>query len=404
MLSPYMLRCASGGSVIRKMSNRAEALIKEFGSDKVYNFSIGNPRLPPPQAYIDSLHRVAAVEEDLCHGYSSTVGDLPPRQAFAELFTKIQGVQIGPEHVILTSGCAGAMNVVLRTILSPGDEVVITTPYFLEYPFYVENYQGRVVEVETTFENGWQINLEKLAAAINPQSRCVIINSPHNPTGVVYTQECIDKVATLLLERSEQYGRPIYILSDDVYARVIAPGVHCHQIFKTYPYSVVAYSLSKDISIPGERFGSIVVNPLLENVALLVHALAHANEILGFVHANRLHMRIIPDVLRAGATSEIAAYDKSREIICQMLDDCGIPYVKPMGAFYIFPRVPPGIDDVKFCDAMANHCVILVPGTGFRAPGFYRLSFCKKPEDIALAVQPFKDAYAAVIAQLEGKA
>jgi aspartate aminotransferase len=181
---------------------------------------------------------------------------------------------------------------------------------------------------------------------------------------------------------------------------VIAPGVKSHKIFTAYAYSVICYSLSKDISIPGERFGAVIANPLLEDVPCLVRALAHANMMLGIIHANRLHMRIIPDVLRAGATSEVAIYDQSREIICKMLDDCGIEYVRPSGTFYVFPKVPEGIDDVQFCEAMANRCVVLVPGTGFRAPGFYRISFCQDPEYIETAVQPFKAAYAASIAEL----
>jgi aspartate aminotransferase len=283
------------------------------------------------------------------------------------------------------------MNVTLRVILSPGDEVILITPYFLEYPFYIENFHGTVVEVATKFEEGWQINAHTLEAAINPMTRAVVINSPHNPTGVVYTQECVDSMAEVLKRKSAEYGRPIYILSDDVYARLVEPGVKPHQIFKSYPYSVVCYSLSKDLSIPGERFGCMVGNPLLENVGLLSHSLAHANEVLGFVHANRLHMRIIPKVMMA--TSRLELYDKSREIICKMLDECGLKYVRPQGAFYIFPKIPDGIDEWKFCETMAKNMVIVVPGLGFKAPGFFRLSFCKAPEDIEKAVPVFKAAF-----------
>jgi len=384
------------------MSNLADEMGAKHGCDKIHNFSIGNPRVPPPQAYFDALKEIAGTEEPLCHGYSSTMGDLEPRVAFAKLFADLQEVPVGPEHVILTSGCAGAMNVTLRTILSPGDEVVLIKPYFLEYPFYVENFGGRVVEVDTKFEEGWQINAEMLDTVINPQTRCVIINSPHNPTGIVYTQECIDQMADLLARRSEEYGRPIYILSDDVYTRVLAPGVKCHKIFSTYPYSVVCYSMSKDISIPGERFGCIICNPLLENVGLLVHALAHANEILGFVHANRLHMRIIPKVLERGATSDLELYNESRDLVCKMLDECGIKYVRPSGAFYVFPKIPDGVDEWSFCEKMARKFVIIVPGKGFMAPGFFRLSFCKPPEDIRRAVPVFKQAFAETMRELTG--
>lgn len=387
-----MLACSSSGSMIRKMSNLADELVEKHGLDAVHNFSIGNPRVPPPPEYYAALKEIAATEEPLCHGYSSTVGDLAPREAFAKLFTEIQGIPVGPEHIILTSGAAGAMNVVIRTILSVNDEVILLTPYFLEYPFYVQNYHGVVKEVPTKFEEGWQINTQLLEEAINPLTRAVVINSPHNPTGVVYTQECINAMAEVLTRKSSEYGRPIYIISDDVYTRVIGDGVKTHQIFKAYPFSCIAYSLSKDISIPGERFGCIIANPLLENVGLLVHALAHANEIMGFVHANRFHMRVIPKVLPA--KSAVHLYNESREIVCKMLDDCGIKYVRPTGAFYIFPMIPNGIDEWAFCETMARHMIIVVPGSGFMAKGFFRLSFCKSPEDIRKAVPAFKAAFA----------
>ena len=399
MLSPYMLSVSSGGSLIRKMSDRADKLIEEHGLDAVHNFSLGNPRVPPPQEYFDALIAVANEEVPLCHGYSSTVGDLAPRKCIADMFTEIQGIPVGPEHIVLTSGCAGAMNVALRVILSVGDEVILFTPYFLEYPYYVENYHGVVKEVETTFEEGWQINPHKLEEAVTPLTRAVIINSPHNPTGVVFTQECIDKMAEVLKRKSAQYGRPIYIISDDVYVRVVDKGVKCHQIFKSYPFSIVCYSVSKDLSIPGERFGCMIANPLLENVGLLIHSLAHSNEIMGFVHANRLHMRIIPRVMPH--TSHLELYNESREIVCKMLDDCGIKYVKPEGAFYIFPKIPDGIDEWEFCNTMADHLVIIVPGMGFKAPGFFRLSYCKPPDQIQKAVPAFKAAFAETMKKMK---
>jgi aspartate aminotransferase len=385
------------------MSNLADEMAVQHGADQIHDFSIGNPRIPPPKAYTDALREVASTEEPLCHGYSSTVGDLEPRKEFAKLFTRLQETPVGPEHIILTSGCAGAINITLRVILSIGDEVILIKPYFLEYPFYIENYSGKVVEVDTKFEEGWQINAATLDKAVNPLTRAIIINSPNNPTGVVYTQECIDEVADLLARRSKEFGRPIYIISDDVYIRVIAPGVKCHKIFATYPYSVVCYSVSKDLSIPGERFGCIVCNPLLENVGLLVHVLAHSNEIMGFVHANRLHMRLMPRVLAANATADIHLYNESRDIICRMLDDCGIQYVRPTGAFYIFPKIPDGLDEWTFCEKLARHLVIIVPGRGFMTPGFFRLSYCNPPSDIQRSVPVFKAAFAAVVKEMTGQ-
>jgi len=390
MLSPYMLKCSSGGSAIRKMDNLAQKLAKEHGDDKIHNFTIGNPRVPPPQEYFDALREVANEEVPLCHGYSSTQGDEAPRESLAKLFTEIQGIPVDKDCIILSSGCAGAINVFLRTILSVGDDVILTAPYFLEYPFYIENWHATYSVLDTTFEEGWQINPEKLEKIITPLTRAIIINSPHNPTGTLLSQDTVHKMCQVLERKSKEYGRPIYVISDDVYCRVIAPGAVHHQIFKEYEYSCIAYSLSKDVSIPGERIGCIVVNPRLQNHELLVHCAAHANEIMGFVHANRIHMRIIPKLLPA--TSKLELYNQSRDMICKALDEEGIQYVKPEGAFYIFPKIPEGIDEWQFCETLANNFIIVVPGSAFAKEGFFRLSFCKPPEDIAKAIPVLKHA------------
>jgi aspartate aminotransferase len=381
--------------MIRKMDNLASQMIEKVGAENVHNFTLGNPRVPPPKEYTDALKEVANEEYPLCHGYSSTVGDIKARRAFADLFTELQGLKVEPEHIILCSGCAGAMNVFLRTVLSVLDEVILITPYFLEYPFYVENFHGVVREVRTSFDDGWQINPQIIERAVNPLTRVVIINSPHNPTGIILTQDTITKMCEVLKRKSEEYGRPIWVLSDDVYARVIAPGAETHKIFQAYDYSAIAYSLSKDLSLPGERIGALCVNPRLKNNALFVHSAAHANEILGFVHANRIHMRIVPKVLPA--KSAIHLYDESREIIMKLFDELGLKYVKPTGAFYIFPKIPDGCDEWTFCKTLAENCIVVVPGSAFREPGFMRISFCKPPQDIERAIPVFKKAFAAAL-------
>lgn len=391
MLSPYMLKCSKGGSAIRKMDNLAQKLAKEHGAEKIQNFTIGNPRVPPPKAYLDALKEVANEEVPLCHGYSSTMGDEEPRECLAKLFSEIQGITVPADSIILTSGCAGAMNVIMRTILSVGDDVILVAPYFLEYSYYVENWHCTYSILDTTFEEGWQINAEKLEEIITPLTRAIIINSPHNPTGIMLTQETVNKMCEVLDRKSKEYGRPIYVISDDVYCRVKEPTAPMHQIFKNYPYSVVAYSLSKDLSLPGERIGCLIINPLLKNYDLLVHCAAHANEIMGFVHANRLHMRIIPKVVPA--TSQIELYNESRKLICDVLDEVGIQYVRPTGAFYIFPKIPEGVGEWEWCETLANNLVIVVPGSAFGKEGFFRLSFCKGPEDIKAALPTIKHAF-----------
>jgi aspartate aminotransferase len=395
-----MLHCALGGSEIRQMTDRADQLRAEIGPENVFDFTIGNPLVAPPAVYLDTLKEQAQINEGNCHGYSDNEGEPGARQAVADLFSAAQDIKVGPEHVVMTSGCSGAINVTIRSVVCPFDEVIIFSPFFVEYPYYIENFCGRVREVETTFEDGWQINIDKLRRAISPCTRMVMVNSPNNPTGVVYSQECVDHIAELLTEKSEEYGRPIYFLSDDVYFRVCAPGFAPHKIFNKYVYTVITWSLSKDCAIPGERVGAIVVNPRIEGSRTLIAAMGHNNMCLGFVHTNRLQMRVVPALLKSGQTSDLSEYDRAREIICDMLDELKVPYVKPEGAVYIFPKVPDGVDDFDDCKHMANHRIVIVPGSGFHTPGFYRLSFCRPAADIARAVPVFKAAHAAVLAEL----
>ena len=398
-LSPYMTELCQSSSAIRKMDEIAKEMVKKHGEDSIHNFSIGNPRVPPPEEYEQiMIDTVKDKEFFLPHGYAPNTGDQESREAIAELFSKIQDVKISYKNVVLSAGCAGAINIFLRTILSVGDEVIVPSPYFLEYPYYIENFHGKAVFCETKFEEGWQINKERFEKCFTATTRCVIINSPQNPTGIVYTKETIKMISEICDKFSNKYGRPIWILSDDVYCRVLRPGKKTHQIFKFYKYSVISYSVSKDLSLPGERIGALIMNPEVKLCERNIHAISMSNEFLAIYPPNRLHMRALPKLLKY--TSKIELYSECQEIIEETLKKLKIEYIQPEGAFYLFPKIPNGIDEIEFCKSMVENFIVVVPGSAFGAEGFYRLSFCKKPEDIKRGMEQFEKAYTKVIAEL----
>ena len=401
-LSPYMTELCQSSSAIRKMDQIAKDMVKKHGEESIHNFSIGNPRVPPPKEYNQIM--IETIQDEsffLPHGYAPNVGDQEGREAIAELFTKLQGVNITYKNVILSAGCAGAINIFLRTILIVGDEVIIPSPYFLEYPYYIENFHGKAVFCETKFEEGWQINKERFEKCFSANTRCVIINSPQNPTGIVYTEETIKMISEVCDKYSKKFGRPIWILSDDVYCRVLRPGKKAHQIFKFYKFSVISYSVSKDLSLPGERIGALIMNPEIKSCERNIHAISMSNEFLAIYPPNRLHMRALPKLLKY--TSQIELYSECQKIIEETLKKLNIEYVQPEGAFYLFPKIPDGIDEIEFCQEMVKNFIVVVPGSAFGAEGFYRLSFCKTPEDIKRGMEQFEKAYKKVIEDLGSK-
>ena len=401
-LNPYMTDLCQGSSAIRKMDQIARDMAKKYGDEAIHNFSLGNPRVLPPEEY-DQIMKETLDDKSffLPHGYAPNTGDQPGREAIAELFSKLQEVNISYKNVLLTAGCAGAINVFLRTVLSVGDEVIIPSPYFLEYPYYVENFHGKCMFCETKFEEGWQINKERFEQCFNAKTRCVIINSPQNPTGIVYTEKTIQMISEVCQNFSKKFGRPIWIISDDVYCRVLRPGKKPHQIFKYYKYSVIAYSVSKDLSLPGERIGALILNPAMKLCERNVHAMSMSNEFLAIYPPNRLHMRAMPRLLKY--TADVELYSESQKIIEKTLKELNIEYVPPEGTFFLFPKIPYDIDEMSFCKAMVENFIVIVPGSAFGKKGFYRLSFCKGPEDIKRGMEQFKIAYKKVIKELTQK-
>jgi len=398
-LNPYMCELCQTTSAIRKMDQIASEMEQKHGKGCIYNFSLGNPRVPPPKEY-DQIMIETIQDKDffLPHGYAANVGDQPGREAVAELFSKLQDTKIPYKNVILSSGCAGAINIFLRSILSVGDEVIIPSPYFLEYPYYIQNYHGQAVFCPTKFSDGWQIKKEAFEKCFTGRTRCVIINSPHNPTGIVYSDETIKMISEVTEYYMKKFGRTIWILSDEVYCRMVRPGKRPYKIFKFYKFSAIAYSVSKDLSLPGERIGALIMNPEVKLSERNIHALSIANEFLSIYPPNRLHMRALPRLLKY--TSDLDCYTKHQEIMEETLKKLNIEYIQPEGTFYIFPKIPDGIDEMTFCKTMVQNFVVIVPGSAFGMKGFYRMSLCLGLEDIKKGAAQFEIAYKKTLEEL----
>ena len=373
-LSEEMSGHLKNSSWIRKMFEAGIELRKEFGDENVYDFSLGNPDLPPPAKVKDTLHKIAdGILDPFSLGYMPNGGYVEFREALAAKLSKEQGVLIPMSNVIATCGAAGGLNVFFRTVLEKGDKVLVPAPYFMEYNFYTSNFGGKLVPVKSkdfTFE----LDVEAIKAAITPECRALILNSPNNPTGQIYSRREISELAAVLLAKSEEYGRPIYLISDEPYRFLNYDNMDIPSLFELYPYSVVIGSYSKSLSLAGERIGYIAVNPSIgEGSAQLMGGLIMSNRILGFVNAPALAQQILTDCIDEEVDMKV--YLKRRNAMAEVLDRAGIEYTMPKGAFYFFPKAPGG-DEGRFMDALVRNHVLAVPGVGFGCPGYFRMTFC----------------------------
>jgi len=370
-ISRAMKEQMGGSSLIRKMFEEGERLKKIYGEDKVYDFSLGNPDLEPPQAFLDGLRELALNPVPGMHRYMSNAGYMETRSAIAEVLAEKSGKPVTGEHVIMTVGASGALNCALKAILDPGDEVIILAPFFVEYKFYIANHGGvhRIVDTQEDF----QIDIAAIEEAVNPHTRAVIINTPNNPTGVIYTASSLEALNTVLEEASKKYGRPIYVISDEPYAKIAYDGVEVPPVFKHIRYSILVTSHSKDLALPGERIGYLAANPDIPEVDLLMGALTLANRVLGYVNAPALMQRIVAKLQRESV--DIAAYQDKRDLLYNSLTEMGYKMVKPQGAFYLFPQSPTP-DEMEFVQMAQKKNLLVVPGIAFGKPGYFRISYC----------------------------
>ncbi len=382
----------SQSSMIRKMFEAGIALKKIHGADKVYDFSLGNPNVEQPQEFKRELLDIANQEIKLKHGYTPNAGYLETRQVIAQKICNATGLKITADHVVMSCGAGGALNVILKSLLDPGDEVIILKPFFVEYPFYIENYHGVVKYVPT--KSDFSLDIAAVSKAITRKTKAIIINSPNNPTGKVYSKKNIADLARLLKEKGSVRNKPIYLIADEPYAEIVFDGVEMPSILKAYPNSIIAYSYSKTLSLPGERIGYIAVNPKIHEAGDLMNALILCTRISGFVNAPALMQRIVARLQHV--TVDVNIYQKKRDLLCSGLAKAGYQFTKPQGAFYLFVKSPIP-DDVEFVQLLLKKNILVVPGSGFGCPGYFRIAFCVDDLTILNAM----DGFAAVIKECQ---
>jgi aspartate aminotransferase len=372
-------------SWIREMFEEGARLSQIHGCDNVFDFSIGNPNLEPPEEFQRVLEELVADRTPGRHGYMSNAGYPETRVAVAAQLAREQGVDLTGSHVVMTAGAGGALNVIFKAILDPGDEVLVPKPYFVEYGSYVDNHGGVLKPVATTTD--FDLDLEAIEAAIGPRTKAVLVNSPHNPTGRVYSAARVGALGDLLRRKSGEQGCVIYLVSDEPYRRIVYDGVQVPAVMAAYENSFVASSYSKDLSLSGERIGYAAASPAIPNVSAVVDALIMTNRILGFVNAPALMQRAVARL--QGVSVDITPYRRNRDVLYQALVEAGFEVLKPQGAFYLFPRAPIA-DDVAFCREMQQHLVLVVPGSGFGQPGYFRMAYCVAPQVVDGAIPALK--------------
>ncbi|MFN2267890.1 MAG: pyridoxal phosphate-dependent aminotransferase [Desulfonatronovibrio sp.] len=365
-------------SWIRKMFEAGAELKKKYGAENVFDFSLGNPDVPPPVEIKQGLLDLAEKsDKPFALGYMPNAGLPVAREKLAEHLSSEQQVSLSPQDVIITCGAAGGINAFFRATLEPGDEVVCPAPFFVEYGFYAENFQGRLIPVKSkplTFE----LDIEALEKAMNPKTRVMLINSPNNPTGRIYSEAELTALVDLIKKKSKEYGRPIFLVSDEPYRFLAYDGVKVPSVMAMYDHSIVVSSFSKSLSLAGERVGFIAVHPDMPGKHELLGGVTLTNRILGFVNAPVIGQILMEKAIKAQV--DIGVYEKRRKLMAKVLEEAGIKFTMPGGGFYFFPQAPEG-DDQAFTEKLFQENVLAVPGTGFGYPGYVRFAFCV-PEDV----------------------
>ena len=376
-------------SWIRKMFEEGTRLKKIHGEDKVFDFSLGNPNVPPPEMVKNKLLKL--VQQDLPgkHAYMPNAGLAETREAVSAYLCEEHCVALASEHIVATCGAAGALNIIMKALLDPGDEVLVPAPYFVEYWFYADNHGGVLKSVPTNED--FTLNLQMIENAISERTKIVLINSPNNPTGQIYSDASLQELGGILDRKSLQYGRAIYLVSDEPYRKIVYDGYEVPCIFQHYANSMLATSYSKDLSIPGERIGFVAVHPGADQVKDLVGALTLANRILGFVNAPGLMQRLIIEL--QGICVDVDLYRRKRDRLVRGLRAANYELVVPSGAFYLFPKSPLA-DDVKFVRLLQEENILVVPGSGFGGPGHFRIAYCVDDQVIEGALPGFDRAMA----------
>ena len=370
-VSHKIRRFMAEGGWIRRVFEEGLELKARIGAENVFDLSLGNPVLEPPPEFKDALRRLADAPDAGVHRYMPNPGYMETRQAVADRLADELSLPFTGGDVIMTCGAAAAANVVLKTILNPDDEVIILAPYFFEYLYYIDNHDGVAVVVNT--DDRFRLDLAAIERAMTPRTRAVIVNSPNNPSGVVYSAGEISGLAQLLYRKQTEHNTEIFLISDEPYKRIIFDGMEFPQLLPAYDNTVIVTSHAKDLALPGERIGYIAINPNHDNKEELAAGFSFCNRTLGFVNAPALMQRIVRNL--QGVSIDPDYYQRKRDFLHTALMEMGYDTVKPQGAFYLFPKCPID-DDVAFTRQLVQHNVLVVPGRGFGAPGYFRISYC----------------------------
>lgn len=392
ILSSQVEGYLSKASWIRRMFEAGIELKKKFGPENVYDFSLGNPDLAPPAVVAEGLRELADdAEKPFAFGYMPNAGYPQVRERLAEVVSAEQEVRVEADRVVVTCGAAGGINALFRAVLEAGDEVLCPAPYFVEYGFYVENFRGVLKPVPSTAP-AFALDLKAIAGAITARTRCVLINSPNNPTGRIYTREELGQLADMLRAASAKTGRPILLVSDEPYRFLAYDGARVPAIFPLYEHSVVVSSFSKNLALAGERVGYVAVNPAMPEGERLMAGVILTNRILGFVNAPAVGQKLLVRAL--GHEVDASVYARRRDAMAEVLREAGLEFSLPQGAFYFFPRIPMGGDDTAFVNILMDEQILAVPGSGFGYPGYFRLAFCVDEAVIRGAAPGFARAVA----------
>ncbi|MBF0169857.1 MAG: pyridoxal phosphate-dependent aminotransferase [Nitrospinae bacterium] len=375
-------------SWIRKMFDEGARLKALHGADKVFDFSLGNPVEEPSERVAAVIREVAADPTPGGHRYMPNAGYPAVREAVAQALAARSGLPFTGAHVVMTVGAGGGLNVVLKALLDPGDEVAIVAPYFAEYLFYIDNHGGapKIAQAGDRF----QVDPAEIERVLSPKTRALILNSPNNPTGVVYTNEALAAVGALLAAKGAEYGRPIWLIMDEPYRKLLYPGFECPDPFGFHDHTILVTSHSKDLNLPGERIGYAAVSPKGLNPAKVVEALTLTNRILGFVNAPALMQKVAARL--QDEQPDMTGYRRNRDLLVNGLTEIGYELTPPGGGFYLFPRSPLD-DDIAFVDLLKKRNVLVVPGTGFGWPGAFRISFAVETETCEKALPGFRAAF-----------
>ncbi len=389
MIAEKMKNMVANSSAIRAMFEEGNRLAQIYGAENVFDFSLGNPNVAAPEAVKEAI--IELLDENdpvVLHGYTnSNSGYADVRETVAKSLNERFGTKFEGKNIVMSVGAAGGLNVILKALINPGDEVIAFAPYFGEYRSYTNNYDGVLVEVSPNTVD-FQPKLDEFEQKITPKTKAVIVNTPNNPTGVVYSEETIKELASILEAKQKEYGTEIYLISDEPYRELVYDGVRVPYLTKYYDNTIVGYSYSKSLSLPGERIGYLVIPDEVKDSEDVLAAANVATRILGFVNAPTLQQKLVAKCINE--KTDISYYNRNRETLYNGLRECGFECIKPQGAFYLFVKSP-AADEKEFCAAAKKYNLLLVPGSSFACPGYVRLAYCVAYETIVNSLPKFRE-------------